>query len=135
MTDRDPPRISDYGFASLSSDVRWLVSHVAALNDEHLIDVFTELEQTLSIFAPTTNFLDFLQPDVRQSRWPKVQPKKLQIAVAKLVAHSAGTSSLLNSKRKQSAVCRFPTILDGLVLISHVDGFQEELLRALRLSF
>lgn len=114
LTDRDPPRISDYGFASLSSDVRWLVSHVAALNDEHLIDVFTELEQTLSIFAPTTNFLDFLQPDVRQSRWPKVQPKKLQIAVAKLVAHSAGTSSLLNSKRKQSA---------------------EELLRALRLSF
>lgn len=45
LIDRDPQRISDHGLAYLANDVRWITTHIASLENEHLNGVFTELDQ------------------------------------------------------------------------------------------
>lgn len=59
LTDRDPRQISDAGLLYLARDVRWLVQHVASLQNERLNDVFGELSQVrLLRFFPSLPLLD-----------------------------------------------------------------------------
>ena len=45
LTDAQPRMISDQALAYIAIDVHWLQSHITNLNNPHLADVFTELDQ------------------------------------------------------------------------------------------
>ncbi|GAA5827165.1 hypothetical protein JCM11251_001148 [Rhodosporidiobolus azoricus] len=101
LTDRDPRAISDAGLAYLARDVRWLNEYVASLGNDNLADVFTELNQTLTLLTSHPNVADYLDPSVRQQHFSKVQPRVLQSALVKLLTHynSAGGGNVGHRRR------------------------------------
>ncbi|GAA6010192.1 hypothetical protein JCM10207_005660 [Rhodosporidiobolus poonsookiae] len=103
LTDRDPRQISDAGLLYLARDVRWLVDHVAGLQNERLNDVFTELQQTLTLLSATANLTDYLDAPTRQQHFPRVQPRVLQSALVKLLTHynSAAGAGVGHRRRMQ----------------------------------
>jgi len=54
LTDKEPKMVSDQGLMWLAKDVRWLVDHIKSLQNENLLDVFSELYQ-VKAFPPTSS--------------------------------------------------------------------------------
>lgn len=58
LTDKEPKMVSDQGLMWLAKDVRWLVDHIKSLQNENLLDVFSELYQ-VKAFPPSLLLLRF----------------------------------------------------------------------------
>ncbi|GAA6041621.1 hypothetical protein JCM8097_007771 [Rhodosporidiobolus ruineniae] len=101
LTDRDPRVVSDAGLAYLARDVRWLNEHVQSLGNERLLDVFSELNQTLTLLTATPSITDYLDPQVRAQHFARVQPRVLQAALVKLLTHynSAAGAGVMHRRR------------------------------------
>ncbi|KAM0750440.1 exocyst complex subunit Sec15-like protein [Meredithblackwellia eburnea MCA 4105] len=103
LIDKQPQRISDQALAWLQHDVRWLVEHVSHLGDDRLTEVFAELEQTLTLLISAPNMLDFFIPEHRSNHYPKVNQRKLQIILVKLVAfYNTSAGSNVSGRRRQT---------------------------------
>ncbi|GAA6018183.1 hypothetical protein JCM11491_005623 [Sporobolomyces phaffii] len=99
LTDKEPRMISDQGLQYLDHDVKWLIHHVKTSpgggggGDSSLLQVFTELNQTLALLTVTANPASYLDPQVRASRFDRVNPKVVHAACAKLVTFYNASSS------------------------------------------
>ncbi|GAA5888722.1 hypothetical protein JCM6882_002826 [Rhodosporidiobolus microsporus] len=101
LTDRDPRAVSDAGLAYLARDVRWLNEHVASLGNDKLADVFTELNQTLTLLTSHPQITDYLDAPLRSHHFSRVQPRVLQSALVKLLTHynSSGGGNVGHRRR------------------------------------
>ncbi|KAK4699775.1 exocyst complex component 6, partial [Phenoliferia sp. Uapishka_3] len=101
LIDRQPARISDAALAWVSKDVKWLKAHITKLGDERLTEVFMELEQTLALLIVAPNLLDFLNTEMRAAHYSRIQTRKLQVIVGKLMAwYNTSAGSRVDSRRR-----------------------------------
>lgn len=122
----------------LANDVRWLVGHVGSLENEHLADVFSELHQvsplvgwnrgitdkarssqTLELLTAAPNVLDYLNPELRQANFSRVQLRTLQIVLHKLMAHYNSTRGAGVTTRRKHSVVRASYALATVANESH----------------
>ncbi|BGO88526.1 hypothetical protein NBRC10512_003376 [Rhodotorula toruloides] len=102
LTDKEPRQISDAGLLHLARDVRWLVNHVKTLGNDRLADVFTELNQLVTLLTATPNITDYLDPQARSTRFHRVQPRALQTVLVKLLTfYNSPQGSGVGHRRRQ----------------------------------
>ncbi|BGO99036.1 Exocyst complex component SEC15 [Rhodotorula toruloides] len=102
LTDKEPRQISDAGLLHLARDVRWLVNHVKTLGNDRLADVFTELNQLVTLLTATPNITDYLDPQARSTRFHRVQPRALQTVLIKLLTfYNSPQGSGVGHRRRQ----------------------------------
>lgn len=67
LTDKEPKMVSDQGLMWLAKDVRWLVDHIKSLQNENLLDVFSELHQVRfspSLPSPSSSLTPLAKIDI-----------------------------------------------------------------------
>ncbi|BGP28404.1 Rab GTPase-binding exocyst subunit S15 [Rhodotorula toruloides] len=102
LTDKEPRQISDAGLLHVARDVRWLVDHVKTLGNDRLADVFTELNQLVTLLTATPNITDYLDPQARSTRFHRVQPRALQTVLVKLLTfYNSPQGSGVGHRRRQ----------------------------------
>lgn len=112
LTDKEPRQISDAGLLHLARDVRWLVNHVKTLGNDRLADVFTELNQLVTLLTATPNITDYLDPQARSTRFHRVQPRALQTVLVKLLTfYNSPQGSGVGHRRRQQVVRPFLLVL------------------------
>ncbi|GAA5899149.1 Rab GTPase-binding exocyst subunit SEC15 [Sporobolomyces salmoneus] len=108
LTDKEPRMVSDQGLMYLFKDVKWLIQHVRSLNpgssggggSDSLLEVFSELNQTLTLLTSHPNPTSYLDPQIRQTQFPKINQKTLQTVLIKLVTFYNSTGSRVEVRRK-----------------------------------
>jgi len=86
FTDKDPSRISEAGLASFGVDVRFMAQHANHVEEGRIDDVFEELAQTISLLQ-SESVTDFLDPDIRNLAYPRIQGKRLQLVLVKIITY------------------------------------------------
>ncbi|KAK4057758.1 Rab GTPase-binding exocyst subunit S15 [Microbotryomycetes sp. JL221] len=103
LIDTEPAAISDGGLQQVHRDVLWLIEHVKTLQNDKLLDVFAELQQTLHLLVVAPSVLDYLDPASRQRLYNRLQPRRLTAVLSKLQAHyvrSTGAPGLTATRRR-----------------------------------
>ncbi|GAA5923321.1 Rab GTPase-binding exocyst subunit SEC15 [Sporobolomyces koalae] len=104
LTDKEPRMISDQGLMYLAKDVKWLIEHVKSLQTESLLDVFTELDQTLTLLTTSPNPTSYLDSQTRTNQYSKINSKTLQAVAIKLVTFYNSTNGQRVDTRRRGQV-------------------------------
>ncbi|GAA5828105.1 hypothetical protein JCM5353_005220 [Sporobolomyces roseus] len=117
LTDKEPKMVSDQGLMWLAKDVRWLVDHIKSLQNENLLDVFSELYQTLNLLTSHPTPTSYLDHGIRQTQFSKINPKTLQTVLIKLMTwYNTNQGSRMVDGRRRGMI---EELLRGVSAQSH----------------
>lgn len=86
LIESHPAKMNDEGLAVFAVDVRFIVQHAASVFPNMASesgDVFEELSQMVALLQ-SDQLTDFLDPDIRELGFPRVQNERLQYALVKV---------------------------------------------------
>ncbi|KAH7887589.1 exocyst complex subunit Sec15-like-domain-containing protein [Phlebopus sp. FC_14] len=106
MTGPNVPMMNENAIANIETDINFLESQITHIGRGHLNAVFTELHLMAKIVI-SDSMQEYLNPQIRQSSYAEVQPKRLQAVLEKLAKFGAsrrdGSSRERGERRRKEA--------------------------------
>jgi hypothetical protein len=103
LVEPQPNKMNENGLAFFAIDVRFMARHAAELVGR-MDDVFEELSQIVALLQ-SESVADFLDPDIRDLAYGRVQGKNLSAVLVKLITYANSVSpSLVDARRKRDMV-------------------------------